>query len=181
MKKIVSLLVAVMLMVSAAGSLAETMKVEESAPKFDVEVTLPDGAKTKLERGDDWTWLRITLDEQNGAKPVLDLTIAPDEEFEGKDMKDLTEEDKQNLIALLSENAAHPTYVMMDLADGNQLLVVEEDTEENDFAAMETIYDGYFICLYGRYEDYDKLTADDLAAMYEIMQSLVITKVDEPK
>ncbi len=175
MKKLISLVLAMAMVWSITASLAETIKVEESIPQLDVEVTLPDGAKTELQRGDDWTWLRITLD---GHTPVMDLTVAPGEEYEEKSLKDLTEDEKQALVAVLSENAEKPTYVFIDLPDGNQLLVVEEDTEQNDFAVMETIYDGNFICLYARYEDFNKLTADDLAVMYEIMQSLVITPVE---
>ena len=170
MKKIFSLLMAMTMLLSATAALAETVQMDAAIPGYQITVTLPEGVTSEVKSDKDWTWVSFT------SGPIYDLTVAPSEVLEGKSMKDLTEEEWETFISVLADNAAEPKHSRVTLENGIEFIIVEETTESNDFAIVETVVNGYFICLYGRYGDYAELTAADLETMLQVMGSLTISE-----
>ena len=177
MKKILSLLVALMMLLGVAPALAQTVHVQEQAAAFDVEITIPEDAEIAQHEFAEFSSLEINMGD---GMPKYVLTIAFTEEIDNdRSMSDFTEDEKNALVDLWSEGMAAPTYAYEALPDGNLMLLLEENSKDADYAYIITVYHGYFFNLYGSRENYAELTAADLSEMYEIIRSLVITPVTE--
>ncbi len=181
MKKLISLVLLVLLTLGAASAFAQTVQIKENASAFDVALALPDDATYKEEVYEGATNLAITPSTAEGERPVYQVSIAAGDEYDGRALADLTEEEKQQIIDAWSIAMEKPTYAFVPLSNGNTALVMEENTEENDFAFMITLYKGYFFHVFASYEDYRKLTADDMAFLYQLADGLVITDVEAAK
>ena len=173
MKKLLSLLVALCICFGTAASLAEIIQLDEPIPGYEMTITLPEEVESTLDSQNDWHWIRF-----NYEGPIYDLTIAPSDLFEGKNMSDLTEEDRATLVEQFSDNAAVPSTLFMTLENGLEVFLLEEDTEENDFAVMQALIHGSFVGLTVRNADYAKLNLHDLENMVVIMSSITVAPVD---
>ncbi len=179
MKKIVSFVLALTMLMMAGAALAETIKPAEFARSFDVEITLPEGATTAANEVGENTMTAITLAE--AGKPGYVFIISPSDmqALDGKKMSELTDEEKASLVEAMSLGMDSPSERWVTLDNGGLLLLVEENTEANDYAYATTLYDGFFIFVYASYEDYDKMTEEDIQVMIDIMQSLKIIPVEQ--
>ncbi len=176
MKKVVSLLLALALLMGATSAMALTITPNEASQTFDLEITIPEGAKTEeSEFGE----IHITaIRPEGGNAPQYQMVIAPEEEYGGKNLSDLTQEELGKLVADMKELMVQPTVETLTMADGNLLIVLNEDQEQNDFASAYTMYDGYVVSMYVAHEDdHDKLTDDETNAMVQMMQSLKVLPV----
>ena len=173
MKKILSLLIALCICFGTAAALAEVIQLDEPIPGYEMTITLPAEVESTLDSQDDWHWIRFTCEG-----PIFDLTIAPSDLFEGKNMSDLSEDDKAVMIEQFSDHAAVPNTQFMTLENGLEVFLLEEETELNDFAVMQALIHGSFVGLHVRNEDYAKLSAQDLENMIAIMQSITVSPVD---
>ena len=172
MKKILSLLVAVMMVSCVAASLAEVIQLDSPIIGYDMIITLPEGVESTIDSSADSTWIRFTYG------PNYNLTIARSDLFEGKGIADLSQEERDILAGMLCDHAAAPKYSEITLENDLVVMLVEEETEANDFASMQTIFNGYFITLYVANENYAKLSVDDAENMVEIMQSIVFSPAE---
>ncbi len=178
MKKALSLLLAAMLLLASGAALAETIKIQETARAFDVTVVIPDGATVVQDVYDDWVCVEFQLPGEDGMLEI-DLSVAPSEEFAGRSLSEADEDERALLVELSSINFLEPAHEFFTLSNGTPALFSIETGEGMQFATMQTIYKGFFIYLYCGYEDHFPLADNDLALMYDIMDSLVFTDVAE--
>lgn len=179
MKKFCLLLMVLVLLCGAAAS-AQVVDVQEHALTFDVQMTIPEDAEATQEDFGEFTCIMIHLDGKNGVRPLYRMTIAASEEIdEGRSMADLTQDEKDTLVDVWMEGMQNATHKFDVLENGNTVLVIEENTETDDYAMMISIHDGYFFHLYMNYENYSKLTDADLDMMYELMESVQIVEAQQ--
>ena len=167
------LLVTVLCLALAPLAGAEIIQLSEPIPGLDMTIVLPDEAVGDLQSQQEWHWLRFTHEG-----PTYDLTIAPSDLFEGKNLSELSHEECQRLADAMANDADQPKVSFLTLENGLYAILLEEETERNDFAVLETLVNGYFIGLHVRYESYEKLSAADLENMLAIMGSIEITAAE---
>ncbi|NLV57925.1 MAG: hypothetical protein GXY67_04060 [Clostridiales bacterium] len=179
LQKILSLLIALTLLFSATALAAtEKYTLEEDFQQFDVEVEIPEGAQYKQNPKDGWLSLEIWFEDP--AKPSFDLNISFSEEVEGGFLADFSQEDKDHLVALISEDFSVPVHEFFETPSGNTVLLTREtDTEAGDYALMVTVYKGFFFSLYCSHQDYSPLAEEDLALMHQIIEGTWITDTEK--
>lgn len=181
MKKWIALVAVLMMLFSATTAFAETVQVREDAQEFDVEITLPQGATMEQIEVGDVSIMEIHL-QSTRETPNYSLAVSASEEYVDKDMTDLTEDEKAAVAEAWGQGMVEPTYAFVPSENGEYtMLVMEENTETNDYAILLTIHDGYFISLYTAYEDFKKLNSEDMEIMYDIANSIVIKEVAAAK
>ncbi len=168
MKKLISLMLTLLVLLCATSAFAKTVKVKENVASFDIYMDVPKGVAIKPE--DDQGAMVATLAPtvKDGVVPEYLLTIAAAEEYDNRSMADLSDAEKQQIVDSWSVNMHEPTYVFVSADNGNPMLVMEENTEQNDFALLLTLYKGYFLSISARYDDFRKLSVDDITLMYEL-------------
>lgn len=173
-KKLLALLLALTLMLSFTSAFAEIYKVEEDFTTFDVSLTLPEGAQSKQNIEEGWICVEITFDEN---KPLFDLNIAPSEDFDGKSLADFTDEEKQLLIDQMEDDFYHSSSEFFLTPSGNMILLMKEETGDVGYAAMITLYRGFYFSLHCNYADYRPLTDADIDLMHKITEGTDIIAV----
>ncbi len=178
MKKVLSVLVAAMLLLTATSAFAERIKVEETAKYFDIEIDVPDGAQVDQFTFEGWVCVEMLIGAEGTNRLEFDFSVTPSEEYDGKSLIEYTDEEKALLMAAVGEGFWEPEHEFFLTELGNLVLFTRETSELNDYAVMQTVYKGYFVFLYCGYEDYSPLQDADLMMMLDIMQSAEIIPVD---
>jgi len=174
MKKILALLTALVLLGSVSMALAEPVKLTENASGFDLTLDLPEGAMLNVETNGEVPYTFITFADDT--LPLIYISVAPSEEYEGETLASLSTEDLDVLFATISADMDKPSYAMMKTAGGYDYMLVEDDSE-TDSAAMVMIYEGYFIQMTVWNSSYETLTAEDTAAAEALLDTLAIVEV----
>ena len=60
---------------------------------------------------------------------------------------ELSDEEIDSLIAVSMSDFANPTYTLSETAEGTKLIIVDENSEHDEYAEVFTVYQGYFIGL----------------------------------
>ncbi len=167
MKKALAILVAVMMTLVCGGALAETVKFLEDSSVFDIEMALPDGAVV----GDQDSSELVSYSEitSEGLASVA-VTIAPSEEYGDLSMNDLTEEEVEQLKALVAEQFESAELTVEITPSGNAYIFVNADEEGID--AIFTLYLGYFVELTQWHDDFSELTDADNAFMMQLLYNI---------
>lgn len=133
-----------------------SVAIEENSPAFDLAFEAPEGAEVAMNSVDGTTILDIVLADRPDMKYVI--TVAADDRYAGRNLADFSEEDLNTLFAsLLSEaDAAQSSYSMKDLHEGNKAMLLEFK-EIPEVANVLTIQDGYYLQVFGMYNDFTQL------------------------
>lgn len=177
MKKTVCMLLAVLLL-GASGAMAGTMvPVEESSPFFDLSINLPEGGKLEQEVANDTTLATITLPGATEDSIQYFFTVAFSDLFTGKSLKDLSDEEMDELFrgatAFSEEEGDTTSYAVKDLDDGVRVMVIY-DPDVNYSCWALTIENGYFIQMYGMYEDFRDVTKEDIEYCVTLLDAVEI-------
>lgn len=178
MKKTLSLFLTLALLMTASCAFAEKHKVDEVSKTFSVEIDIPEGATYEETGFEGWVCVEMSMLSQDGVKMDLDFNITPSEEYDGKSLRDFTDEEKAYLMEQVGMGFYNPVHMFYEMDDGNVMLFTNDDTEDNDTAVMQTIYNGYFMFLYCARDGYSQLSESDIEIMFQIMNSIVITRAE---
>ncbi len=169
MKKILSLALAMMLLLGAVSALAEEYKIQEGFQALDVQVKIPEGYTVEQVKDDDWAM--ITFHPDSADKPTFDMTVSPSEDYDGKSLGELSEEEKQAFVDNILSMYDNPSHELFKTPAGNLILFSQDSVEGGNFAVMQTLYKGYYFTLMGSYDsDYRPLTEADLTLMHQITE-----------
>lgn len=145
MKKFFAVLLAVlMLPVFALAEEAQsvTVKVDD---KLSITVNVPDGYAF------DQTWygdvLYAQMKPEEEGKLLMVLSLGYSEEYADRSINDLSDEELDSLIAVSVSDFANPTYTLSETAEGTKLIIIDENSENDEYAEIFTVYQGYFIGL----------------------------------
>ena len=143
MKKFFAVLLAVlMLPVFALAEEAQsvTVKVDDT---LSITVNVPDGYAF------DQTWygdvLYAQMKPEEEGKLLMVLSLGYSEEYADRSINDLSDEELDSLIAVSVSDFANPT--LSETAEGTKLIIVDENSENDEYAEIFTVYQGYFIGL----------------------------------
>ena len=174
MKKILALLLALALLAFAPSSLADAIKLTENASGFDLSIDLPADATVRVETNGDVPYTFISFTDET--QPMLYISVAPSEEYEGVTLASLSSDELDTLFASVSADLDMPSYQMKQTAGGYDYMLVEDDSS-TDSATMVIIYEGYFIQMTVWNANYDMLTDDDLSACEALLDTLQIVEM----
>ncbi len=145
MKKFFAVLLAVlMLPVFALAEEAQpvTVKVNDT---LSLEVVVPDGY------GLDHAWYGDVfygqMNPEEEGKLLMVLSLGYSEEYADRSINDLSDEELDSLIAVSMSDFANATYTLSETAEGTKLIIVDENSEHDEYAEVFTVYQGYFIGL----------------------------------
>lgn len=175
MKKLLSVLLTVMLLVPACLALGEEVKISEGASSFDVSLTLPEGVTLTQEAG----LLGVTGHFAIESMPNLNFSfsLAPDDQYADLDLEALTEEDKQLIFDEIAIDLGAATFDSKKTETGIPMLTV---VSENRTEVMSIILiDGYFLYAEAHHEDMTALEDAELALLKQVWNTLTVTEVKE--
>ena len=173
MKKAIALLLAMMMMAIAPFALADTVKLTENATGFDLTIDLPAGATVSVKSYDDVPYTFITFADPN--LPLIYISVAASEEYDGMTVGDLTKDEADNLFATVSADMDDPAYTL-ETTDGGYPYMFVQDNSETDSAIMILIKEGYFVQMSVWDANYDTLTEDDTVAATTLLDTLAIVE-----
>lgn len=167
MKKTLAILLAVIMTLICSGALAETVKFLENSSDFDIEMELPEGAAV----GDQISSALVSYCEitSEGLASVA-VTIAPSDIYGELSLKDLSEEEVEELKAQAGEQYKDPEMTIETTLLGNDYIFVNAD--EEGINAIFTLYLGYFIELTQWHDDFSPITEADNAFMLQLLYNL---------
>ena len=145
MKKFFAVLLAVMLL--PVFALAEetqpiTVKVNDT---LSLSVLIPDGYGFDQEWYGDMLYAQMNPEEEG--KLLMVLSLGYSEDYADRSINDLSDEELDSLIAVSMSDFANPTYTLSETAEGTKLIIVDENSEHDEYAEVFTVYQGYFIGL----------------------------------
>ena len=144
MRKFVSLLLAVLLLVAMATAEAETVRITEDAQAFDLIVELPEGATIQTEEYNGVPYSFLSFADET--KPTIYISVAPTEEYDEASLAQLSPEDLEQLFQIVSADMDQPSYEVKTTIQGYPYMLVTNDSD-HDSASLVTVHDHYFIQL----------------------------------
>lgn len=145
MKKFFAVLLAVMLLpVFAMAEEAQPAAVKVN-DTLSIEVVIPDGYTYDQAWYGDVFYGELTPQEEG--KLLMVLSLGYSEEYADRSINDLSDEELDSLIAVSISDFANPTYTLSETTEGTKLIVVDENSEHDEYAEVFTVYQGYFIGL----------------------------------
>lgn len=174
MKKVLALLLAMLLLAMAPLSLAETAKLTENASGFDLTIDMPADATVNIETTGDVPYTFITFSDTT--KPLLYISVAPNEEYTEDSLAKLSKEDLDGLFTMFSADLDDPSYKMKKTAGGYDYMLIN-DNSASDSALMVLLYNGYFIQMSVWNDNYTELTSDNITVAESLIDTLKIVPV----
>ncbi len=175
MKKLISVLLATLLLVSCSAAFAEAAEavaIADPASSFNVTIVLPEGAQiTDTTAKDDYAMTLIDFLADLGDEDTFDYTviIAPTELYEGS-MEDMTDEQIREIADICVQDLDDPTYEIKTLENGNKVIVYEDKGEEFDCLVFTSIHNGYMVqvaALAVDFGDSEALVRDNVTKLAE--------------
>lgn len=171
MKKMTALLLALMMVICSCVALAEEESVYANVELPDLE------GVSIIESYEDDSYLAAQFVKE-GAADVY-LVVAPGEEYAGRSLSDLTEDELNELQSvIMSDLNTSTTCTLETTPSGNLYLYIQEKGESYSNTVV-TIYRGYFIQLTQFKDDYSELGEADEAFLMDLLHALNIPNGEE--
>ncbi len=170
MKQTIGLILILAMVFTLTAAAAETVEIYRENTLFYIEVTLPAGARVVNSTADE-TLSMTDIGFIDAGRPSVVITVAPDEQYSGQGMSDLTQEEVDLIISEITMEMAAPVEDLRYTPDGYAYIVVNESTAENDTCDAVMLVNGYFIMVNVFYPDYRELTEQDMAIGPSVMDT----------
>lgn len=175
MKKLLSMLMAALLLMSVTGALAESIRFIENSSTFDIEIELPEGAKVSANTNVGQMSI-VTISSEGLAD--VSITIAGSDIYDLENLADLSDDDVNLLAETAGMQYENPEIVIDTTPSGNKYIHICSNAE-SDIDAIFTLYDGYFIEMTQWHEDYAQLTEQDYDFMLQLLHNLTFIPVEK--
>ncbi len=173
MKKVIALLLMFTMLAATPLALAAPVKLTENASGFDLTIDLPADATVSVETYGDVPYTFITF--ADAAKPLIYISVAATEEYDGVTVGDLSKDDLDTLFTTVSADMDSPSY-SVETTDGGYPYLFVQDDSASDSALMILLTDGYMIQMSVWNANYDVLTDDDTATATALLDTLAVTE-----
>ncbi len=176
MKKWMSIAL-VALMFCALPALAEPTQIQETSPFFDLSIELPAGMTMEQRVVGDISQAAITSADKPNYTNML--VISFDDLMTGRDMADLNEAELEDVFggSLGDADAAQASYTMKDLDDGVKVMII--NTPDSNVANVLTIKDGYFMQIFGMYNDDQPIAEADVNQAVQLLDDIKLTQIKD--
>ena len=150
MKKTLSVILSLALLMGACAALAETPAKEALGTigisgAFDLQCRVPEGYQLQIPSKDE-QGLIARLSSEDASKPYMMLVIEFEEQFaDVKRLNDLSDGEKQMIIDTFTDGGDEVSVSYRETSHGTQLMVVKENEDAIDFVSFLTVYEGYMI------------------------------------
>ncbi len=148
MKKALSLILAVLMLLSIGTSLAETAEADV-VPLFRVSVTVPDGYTQVDEIWTEPSVVYVLLSSEDNTKPLIDIQISYEDLHSDVTFNAETWDTElvQNSVARLSydfETEQYDEYTTRETGLGTIVMIINEA----DYTRIMTIWHGYMLSMF---------------------------------
>ncbi|MDD2648103.1 MAG: hypothetical protein PHI27_11835 [Eubacteriales bacterium] len=172
MKKIIAAFLCALLAVSGVA-LAEPVKLMDSTSRFDVTLSLPEGAELTLnELQSDYSVAKAAF----GDLAPVGILIAPSEEYAEMSLADLSDEEVNKMLADTAIDFDEPASAIDVTPSGNKYIIVRQDGTQS-MATIITIYRGYFVQLVQFFDEYEPLTEADTEFLMNVLYGIEFVDV----
>ena len=172
-KKFAAILACLLALTMCVGAVAETVKLPENTNRFDITLTLPEGATLlSTEQSGEYTQSRV---QKSGLADVV-IGLAPSEEYAERSMNDFSADEIELLKTVAGEQYNNPLFEVETTPSGNSYLHMCSN-EANDIDSIFTVYKGYFVELTQQHEDFRALTEADNAFMLDLLHGIEFVDV----
>jgi len=159
MKKLLALLLILALALCSAYALAEETQVQIS-DSLSISFVVPDAYSFQDAWYGDILYAELTPEAEGLA--AMTLSIGATEEYADRSINDLSDEELDALIAVSISDFSAPTWAISETTHGTKLIVVDENSDYDEFAEIFTLYNGYFISMLIEPANGAQLTAEEL-------------------
>lgn len=171
MKKTFSILLCAALFLCAASALAEQAPfVIEMNEKLSVSFIVPENYEISENRYGDIFYATFT--PLNGTDVGVVLSVGASEEYLSRSIGDLTDEELQNLIDVATGDFADPSVTVTETSHGTKLIVLDENSEYDEYAEIFTVYQGYFITALVQRDPETQLTEAELQLAVDVLSQM---------
>ncbi len=172
MKKSFALLAAVIMLLGIACATAETVEVQQATVDFDVTMVIPEGFTMMEQRVNDTLCIDVLADDPE-ANPTYFMTIAFSEEYEGRTISEMSDEEQNALVEKISTDNFEKAILSSYITTGGTLVyVLDEDDSESDYALAFTVYKGYFIQMFVERFNFDTLSGQDIQRAIDLLSGM---------
>lgn len=174
MKKLLSLVLALALMCGVMSAFAED--AGKTIVSFDENLSIgfafPDDYAVTYDESESGIIIAVAGSEQE-ARPFIRLVIAQEDEDEDLPrLNDLSDEDKAEFIAALTEDMHAPECTIQETGFGTQVIVIRENETAQNYATLTTLYYGCIITMYMGYPDGRVVADEDIALGMQIFTDI---------
>lgn len=180
MKKILTVLLAAMLLCAAACCVAEseTIYLADVGENCEAVLVVENPVSVSFLNDEVATGFVYAKVSREGLADVH-IVIAKSEVAEGLSLADLGEEGMNVLKELVGEQYENPIIEEKTSPSGNLFIEVCSNEEESEIDSMLTIFEGYIITMDVYREDFSKLSEADKAFGEEILYALWFNRTNE--
>lgn len=169
-KTMLSLLLVVMMILTAGAMADETVVVNDADMALDIAVALPEGYTLLQNQQNGHLYLDLISPEEHGM--VYSVVIAHSEEYAEQTMIDMSEDEIAHIVNLISTDYAVPEVEQVKIGDHTLLCVFRETGSESNYACVVTVYHGYFITEHIHHTDYSMLTDADVQTAVDLLSGM---------
>lgn len=160
MKKIAAVLLAAVLSLSLAAACAQQVSITQATADFDVTMTLPAGYTMTEDRQNGNLYVNVVCADETAAGYYL--SIGYSEEYDGRSMGELTDEELEAISAAITPAFQAPECLVNETEGGTRVLTFAETEGESFWAQAVTVYKGYFITVQIEKPHYAALSDEDI-------------------
>lgn len=187
MKKLTSLLLAVMMLLCSVAALADetaddTLVITTDLP-IDVQIPNPENANVDYYEYENVGYIVYSVGDAEAAttlKYFVTLAMSDDTLLNGKDLADATDDEIKELFEVATspaEGEENPyTYEVVTFDDGTKALNIVDESQR-DSAWVLTVKNGVFVQVFAWYDDLTALSDAEIQDAVNLMDALTfITK-----
>lgn len=180
MKKILTMLLAALLLCAAACAVAEseTIYLADVGEGCEAVLVVDNPVTVSFLNDEVATGFVYAKVSREGLADVH-IVIAKSEVAEGKSLADLGEEGMAVLKELVGEQYENPIIEEKTSPSGNLFIEVCSNEEESEIDTMLTIFEGYIISMEVYREDFSKLSEADKAFGEEMLYAFWFNRTNE--
>ena len=143
MKKICAFALCLVLMLTCLCASAENIDIGTG---FLIQLTLPGGYSYEVENLGEDVPLRLVRFLPAGEDGLyMYLYVSYDDSFAGRSYADLSKEEKELLFGAGAVDMSNPSFSYAETAHGTQLVIVNENSDKDEYVDISTLYQGYFV------------------------------------
>ena len=167
---------------ATAFAIIESMVVTENAGTAVNEIdgltvlyAAPEGYGISYEKYDDGTMI-IYVNPTDETRAYYVVAVSKNESVpDGVRLNDLSDADKTDFLAYISQNYNDPTVTDAVTGEGTQLYILNENGCETDYADICTIYQGHNVCMSIIKMDGSEITEDEIQTGIAICTDAIIS------
>lgn len=183
MKKIISVLLSLALLLSCAAALAETAEKTELGTlningEFTLNAAIPEGYTMDTIKNDN-TAIMVVFRSEDKEKPLLLLSVGLEDSWEpGTKLNNVSEEDLAEIEASFYDEEDPVAISYTETEHGTKLLVAKY--EESNMVIFYTLYEGYEIEFMLTNVDATELTDEEIATCIKFLSDLDFVAPETP-